>query len=545
MGAEMRLQPSAPPEPLSKRKAWVHLNKMNTIVIPHDPEDTDASLWACKENEPKNLPPPPQPGGNEVVYLMDGHETLQQFQCEIEKTTGPGDFIYLLGWYLDIDLELPGGGSMRTLLPEKARHGVQVRVMLDGLPHNPIMNSRAVDWLNQEVSQCGDATRPAALRIRGMDPSEGYEDPPLYGDSIRPDSRAAGILDSRYQGVVGCHHQKVLIVYLKQGDQLTAFCGGVDINADRILHTHEKGRPMHDVHCRIRGPAAYNVLKVFCDRWKDWVRAVRPDLPEAERKILGHKILEKILDKSFVPKSCGTFMVQICRTFGCLLMDPFEFAPFGERSIKKLLERAIGASQRFIYIEDQYLIDLDIAKLLKAQLKKIRHLTILIPPGDQILPDSARQQFVDIVKEGGADKVRIFCLVKESNTCNTYIHAKIWVFDDKFAIIDSANCDQRGYTSDSEVSAGIFDPSSDTRLTYTLPHRMRIKLWAHHLGVENDPDGEAELADGVASAGQWFSTWSFKNSRVANFVEQPGWWPAAERKAAAGVFSGVVDPKTD
>src|SRR5258707_78285 len=71
---EAKLQPADPPEMLIKRDAWVQLNKLNTIVIPHDPEDDNALQWACKENCPADQAVPIQSSGNEVVYLIDGKE---------------------------------------------------------------------------------------------------------------------------------------------------------------------------------------------------------------------------------------------------------------------------------------------------------------------------------------------------------------------------------------------------------------------------------------------------------------------------------------
>jgi phosphatidylserine/phosphatidylglycerophosphate/cardiolipin synthase-like enzyme len=209
-----------------------------------------------------------------------------------------------------------------------------------------------------------------------------------------------------------------------------------------------------------------------------------------------------------LPVASGGLTVQIARTCGNAPTFTSDFAAKGERSIKSLITRAINASQRFIYVEDQYLVDLSIAQLLKDHLSQIKHLTILVPPGGLTdLPQGVyrRKLFIDKLKSGGAgDKVRVFCLNKASPTCGTYVHAKTWIFDDKFAIIGSANCSRRSMTHDSEVAAGVFDPSADDKLTYCFAHWLRIKLWAHHLGLDYS-EGYAELADGVASADNWTS----------------------------------------
>src|ERR1700733_12000038 len=49
--------------------------------------------------------------------------------------------------------------------------------------------------------------------------------------------------------------------------------------------------------------------------------------------------------------------------------------------------------------------------------------------------------------------------------------------------------------------SGTFRRMRSSR-TYTFAHRLRIKLWAHHLNMDNK-QGWAELADGVASVDAW------------------------------------------
>ena len=214
--------------------------------------------------------------------------------------------------------------------------------------------------------------------------------------------------------------------------------------------------------------------------------------------------------------------MQVCRTFGRIRTAPYAFAKKGDQSIRKMIENAIQQAQRFIYIEDQYLIDQDIAKLIARQLPKLRHVTILIPPpAFNTYFSVARGKFLDILYNAGAGKVNVYCPSSGIDGCGTYVHAKTWVFDDKFAAIGSANCNYRGLTHDSEVSAGIYDASKDSTLTYTFAHRLRIKLWAHHLNMDNER-GWAELADGVASVDAWKRGSGAQNLRVAKFYDNPG-----------------------
>jgi phosphatidylserine/phosphatidylglycerophosphate/cardiolipin synthase-like enzyme len=247
------------------------------------------------------------------------------------------------------------------------------------------------------------------------------------------------------------------------------------------------------------------VLQIFLDRWADYVSRLPTGPHKYEDDPLDFLLADKatLRGQNEKPQSpCGKFSVQIARTTAPF---PYKFTPGGkgERSVRKLIKHAINNSKRFIYLEDQYLVSMEIAIALSAQLSKLKHLTILVPPShleDWASHIKRRTAFIDKLREGGADKVRIFVLTGPSSPlgCNTYVHAKTWIFDDKFAIIGSANCDNRGMAFDSESDAGIYDSSDDQRLTYTLPHRLRMRLWAHHLGLD-----EAELVDGVASASFW------------------------------------------
>jgi phosphatidylserine/phosphatidylglycerophosphate/cardiolipin synthase-like enzyme len=506
--SEARLQSSDPPEVLTKRKAWVQFNALNTIVIPHDLQDDNALRWACKENFPADQPVPLQFSGSEVVYLIDGKETLPQFQCEIEKTAEPGDFIYLVGWFCDVDMPFPSGRTLRQMWTEKTKAGVKIRIMLCGQFHEGTVGIKAA--ANEKAIRC----------VNGLSQLQSEE-------AWRTESIAGGILDSHF-AFRGCHHQKILIV--KAGEQLTAFCGGVDVNPDRITPC-APGAPLHDVHCRIRGPAATGLLGIFYDRWNDFV--TRYMVP------YGAGLLNRL---GTTTPNTGTFHVQVCRTTGRIRTEPYAFAPKGEQSIRKMIENAIQQAQRFIYIEDQYLIEVDIAKLIARQLPKLQHVIILIPPSEfnrNML--ALRRAFLQTLYDAGPGKVHVYYAFSGTDGCGTYVHAKTWIIDDKFAAIGSANCNYRGYTHDSEVSAGIYDASSDSALTYTFAHRLRIKLWAHHLDMD-DKQGWAELADGVASRDSWEGGARSQKLRVDRFYNSDGDWVD---KGEYWIEDVALDPEGD
>src|SRR5215470_6715283 len=362
--------------------------------------------------------------GNAVMYLIDGLTTFKEMVDAIGTATGDGHYIYLLGWILEDDFDMvPGTASkFKDLMSAASASGVQIRAMLWKQYHG--VNKDQVDFINTLAN-------------------------------------GAAILDNETSSTTfGAHHQKVLIV--KGVDGLIGFCGGIDVNSDRIVPSSSSsssgssgsgssddgigiassgssggmGAPLHDTHCRMMGPAAWDVLLTFIRRWDH-----HPDssgIDSSKGALLGRS--EPVPPTLAFPSSTGTSSsVAIARTFTPVTSGT---SVPKERDVKGLLLAAINNAQSFIYMEDQYLIDLDAAAALNARVPSLSHLTIVIA-GSEIsdLPCkwTYRQDFIDKVKSGlsGADaaKVRIFRLVTPPVSMpmpvygdHTYVHSKAWVF---------------------------------------------------------------------------------------------------------------------
>ena len=117
-----------------------------------------------------------------------------------------------------------------------------------------------------------------------------------------------------------------------------------------------------------------------------------------------------------------------------------------------MILHAISKARRFIYLEDQYLVSLEVRDALVRALPNLEHLTILLPDASiSDLPQHRLRQyeFISPLRSAGGSKVRVFHPFPPNGPFG-YVHAKIWVFDDDYAIIGSANCNNRGYTHDSD-----------------------------------------------------------------------------------------------
>lgn len=261
---------------------------------------------------------------------------------------------------------------------------------------------------------------------------------------------------------------------------------------------------MHDVHCRIVGPAAHDLLTTFVRRWD-----AHPGHTAIDRGPKGNlRGRSEPRPAPLGPRpSTGTggiCSVRIARTYTPVAGS----TAIRERSIRHTLIAAIQNARRFIYMEDQYLVNMEAATLLNAALSRLQHVTILIP--DSTITDmpriwEGRLNFINRLTAGPhGHKARVFFLATPPNAPgttpvfgpHTYVHSKTWVFDDELAVIGSANCNLRGWTHDSEVNAVVFEDRNPAGTTFA--QRMRMQLWAEHLNV---PAGS--VSDGVLSARLW------------------------------------------
>lgn len=253
---------------------------------------------------------------------------------------------------------------------------------------------------------------------------------------------------------------------------LVAYCGGIDL---------EKGRAnpasWHDVHCRLVGPAAYRLYQTFAERWAD-----NEDLFTIK---VGWPSLNAPMPQASVGGDVTTYAVQIVRTYPRLVV-PTMYAPLGRRGVYTMIMNAIQHATRFIYVEDQFMVCADPALIdaLKARLSlaSFKYLVILALSNDRANRPLRRQaeyrrdKLVGELKRFAPGKV--FACVRK----DLYLHAKTWIFDDKFAVIGSANCNNRGYFSDSEVVAGIADENVGGKRLW-FAHRLRMALWMKHLDL--------------------------------------------------------------
>lgn len=495
---------------------------------------------------------------NAVRSLIDGPLTYLSMLADLRRANNSRSFIYLLGWDcydnfpLDASATPPCSTSLHQVLSDAVAAGAQVRAMI---------------WRNITGRDKRRAVNEVAGRINGLRSSAGNGacivdsrtggSTPIQPQTVRailntttallaPLTLLPGInsqvqtlngelarwIDQAAREMLAAHHQKVLIIF--DGEQLVAYCGGIDFNPNRARVTTsciprstpqviEPTDPQHDTHCRIVGPAARDLLETFVDRWLDHPGHVRIDRDPTRGPLRGAAV--NSIPAPPVPNPSiadaphgGSTSVIIARTFNPVRRSSTQ----RQRDIRTLLLRAISNAQSFIYMEDQYLWDFDtpsgatlsIATALNRALPNLQHITAVIPGNAISAPASFqrawRQRFINEVRRGHsreiADRFQVYQLNSGSCTddgcfgLHTYVHSKCWVFDDELAVIGSANCNRRGYQHDSEVDAFIWDDaaidpslvalaapgdfaSEAARLGLTFAQHFRTRLWRGLLGV--------------------------------------------------------------
>lgn len=481
---------------------------MPTLPIPAPPPIDYWQRWLS--------PGPPLSLTNDVKTLIDGEEAFAEIYRAMSTATGKGHFIYLLGWFLNDQYPLIKGEPATSLFEyARANKKIEVRVML---------------W-REAYAGLNDLANKIVRQPPVKDPPDLSTNNQLVAKHLATLKNAAAIVDGRLPWSWCSHHQKLVVVNGSEG--LIGLCGGVDINPDRIERKSDMraqggtpgaaskkepdGSPLHDVHCAVRGPAARSLLDVFEQRWTVH--------PEARR----YPPLASKASPPAAGEDAGKVLVQIVRTYnGVAGKTPPPLGSAGggnagpslkvgyngcikEHSVAPAIFAMIRNARRFIYVEDQYMIDLKVADELAKARSHVQHIIFYIPHSQICdLPEAEwrRRQFITRItssypvrKPWDDGKLSTFNVYytgdasKMDYRAHDYVHAKTWIVDDEIALVGSANCNRRGLSSDSEVGAIFVDNGVDG---LTTAQRLRRRLWAAHLNLKED-----QVTNALASARYW------------------------------------------
>jgi phosphatidylserine/phosphatidylglycerophosphate/cardiolipin synthase-like enzyme len=209
--------------------------------------------------------------------------------------------------------------------------------------------------------------------------------------------------------------------------------------------------------------------------------------------------------------------VQLLRTYP-RRSPAYPFAPEGERSVARGYAKALARARRLVYVEDQYLWSLDVARIFAAALRRSPELRLIavVPryvdrEGRFDLPASllGRSLAWRTVVDAGGDRVQLFDLENAAGR-PVYVHSKVCLVDDVWAAVGSANLNRRSWTHDSELTAAVLDERRDEREPVdpgglgdgarTFARELRLALMREHLDRRDGDDGDLLDPDRAAEA---------------------------------------------
>ncbi|XP_051214611.1 phospholipase D alpha 1 isoform X2 [Lolium perenne] len=323
------------------------------------------------------------------IQLAGGrpYEPQRCWEDVFEAITNARRMVYIAGWSVNTDVALvrdprkPSSGTLGELLKRKAASGVTVLMLV---------------WDDRTSLGLGAIRRDGLMATHDEDTATYFR-----GTGVRcilcPRNPGQGRL-SYVQDVetvaMFTHHQKTVIVDGGGGNPagnaspgLVSFLGGIDLCDGRydtqehplfrtLGTTHRadfhqpnfpgasisKGgprEPWHDIHCRIEGPAAWDVLDNFEQRWRRQ--------GDGDEYLVA---LDKGWSASEAIQDAESWNVQVFRSIdggaAAGFPDiPAEASRIGlqtgkdhviERSIQDAYIHAIRRARDFIYIENQYFL---------------------------------------------------------------------------------------------------------------------------------------------------------------------------------------------
>ena len=488
--------------------------------------------------------------GNAVRPLIDGRSYFPVLQRALE-VTGDGDSVFFTAWRGDPDERLTDGGPpISQVLSRAARRGALVKGLL---------------WRSHL-----DRFQFSAEQNRDL--SENVNDD---GGEV--------LLDQRVRPM-GSHHQKFVVIrHARDPRRDVAFVGGIDLGHSRRDDAEHGGDPQpqpfadpyggspawHDVQVELRGPAVRDVEDVFRERWEDPAALSRlpwQAVPDMLRRLDREPSSLPAVRPD--PPPAGTCAVQLLRTYPNR-WPGYPFAPDGERSAARAYAKALRRARRLVYIEDQYLWSVDVARIFADALRAQPRLQLVavvprypdvdgrfsVPP---VMLGHATA--LHMVKQAGGDRVQVFDAENRVGE-PVYVHAKVCIVDDVWAAVGSDNFNRRSWTHDSELTAAILDTERDEREpadpgglgdgARRFARELRLALLREHLDRTDghdedllDPDSAAEAVRTSASKLDEWHAGGRSGARPpgrlrAHVVRPPSRW---QRLFAAPAYRMIFDP---
>ena len=294
------------------------------------------------------------------------------------------------------------------------------------------------------------------------------------------------------------HHQKMVVV-----DDTLAFAGGMDLCAHRWdTRDHQAGDPrrtapgrrpyppFHDIQARVQGPAATALGSVFRQRWRN---ATGESLPAGGGD---SDDCEPLAMEASLALSDGEHQlpVAISRTLG----EHPEHPTRSLREIQQLLEDAVAAAERLVYVETQYLTSKAFVEALHRRMsdssRSRLQVVLVLPeqPGElkeRLTLGATQAEALGVLQDAAATNGHNLGVFHPGGPPGarrpTYVHSKVLIVDDRFLSVGSANLTNRSFGLDSELNL-TWDAGLTPAVSTEVLAAVRADLLAEHCGPAAD-----------------------------------------------------------
>ena len=327
------------------------------------------------------------------------------------------------------------------------------------------------------------------------------------------------------------HHQKIIVV-----DDALAFSGGLDLTIRRWdtcrheiddPHRHDPSgqpyRPFHDVQMVVDGAAAQALGALARERWARATGEVSAVAP--------HGAPWPDIAPDFTAVE-----VAIARTL------PVHGDQGEVREVEALFHDMIGAAERSIYIENQYLTCTKVAHALCRRMRERPALeAVIVAPHT---PDTwleshtmrnGRIRFRRIIEAAGlGERVRLVYpeVSRGARVTHTMVHSKVMIVDDRLLRVGSANLNNRSMGTDTECDLAIEARNEAERAAI---REARARLLADHCGVSAAQAAEAIAATSLIAAADSLSGRGHRLQRIEDGEPDEG--------EVAEYIEAIADPE--
>jgi cardiolipin synthase len=319
-------------------------------------------------------------GGNHIELLRDGTMAYPKMLEDIRKARHS---IRLQSFIIMND---PIGQEVFDALEQKAKEGVDVKVLYDSFGSCKAYFSHFFHrYVHKKIKN---------LRIRAFSPINIFTP---WRIQLR-------------------NHRKLLVI-----DGEIAFIGGINISQDNARFKEVPRRKyIHDLHCRITGPAVSTMQFTFL---KDWIYATRKNFLE----VAGEYDFPE-------PKECGNSVIRV--------VDSGPGQNFG--GSQNVFFTAAALAKKSLCIITPYFVPSQ--SFIKAlEITAARGVDVRI-----IVPDNNNHFFVALASQS-LYRTLLSCGVKVYAKQGLFSHVKAMLVDEEWAFMGSSNCDVRSFKLNFEL----------------------------------------------------------------------------------------------